>query len=93
MAATLPVANDCCSPCGSTDELEVSSSFGFFVVDDIAALRSLDDSELNRFAEVSTGPVTVGSYVWSATSGAADNGTTIIKPTNSVSDGRWLKVV
>jgi hypothetical protein len=92
MASTLPSAQDCCSPCGSTDDLIVGSSFGFFVVDDIAALRALDDSALNRFAEVSTGPVTVGSYVWSPTSGAADNGTTIIKPDVSTSNGRWLKV-
>jgi len=92
MAATLPSAQDCCTPCGNTDSLVVSSSFGFFVVDNIAALRALDDSQLNRFAEVSTGPVTVGSYVWSQANGGVDNGTTIIKPTNSVSAGRWLKV-
>ncbi len=92
MAATLPTAQDCCSPCGNTDSVVLSSSFGFFVVASIAALRLLDDSALNRWAEVSTGPTTIGQYVWSATSGAADNGTTIIKPTNSTSAGRWLLV-
>ena len=87
MSATLPAANDCCTPCG-TDSVVIGTSFGWFVVSTIAALRSIDDSTLNKFAVVGT----TGGYSWNPTSGAVDDGVNVIKPTNSKSAGRWIKV-
>lgn len=87
MGSTLMAANDCCTPCG-TNSVIIGTSFGWFTVADIASLRLLDDNSLNQFAVVGQN----AEYIWSPNSGAADDGNLVIKPTNSVSNGRWLKV-
>lgn len=75
--------------------MTLTGNIGWFRVDDVAALRAVSSSATNVAAIVAndqTGVFT-GAYAWDATSAAADNGTTLIAPTDGgVSGaGRWRR--
>ena len=77
-------------------ETEAAESSVMRKVDTVAALRALTKTSLHERCEVSgyytTGDGGGASYLWSATSTAADDGGSVIRPTNIASDspGRFL---
>ena len=85
---------DCCDECVGSASVSFNSLSGWFRVDTVAALRGVATASTNTMAVVAddqTG-VFVGLYAWDATSSAADNGTTIIKPDDAgAGAGRWRR--
>lgn len=79
----------------SVDYINSASGSLIALVDTIADLRGLALANPNDQASVG-GSVTVGDglmgplYYWNATSSAVDNGVSIIKPTSTSGNGRWL---
>jgi len=92
MAATLPQApSECCDPCVGSETVSITGTVGWFSVSDLTALRAVAASAINQFAAVGTLASPIGLYRWNALSVTADNGTTIIAPSDG-GVGRWNRI-
>jgi len=95
MAALLPNPVDCCTPCSSGFPVVITAMTGFIVASTFAELRTYPSLATNRFA-VCMGGITEGDglegfFRWDATGTAADNDISIIRPSDFVSAGEWVK--
>lgn len=96
MASALPVPADCCDDCTCPATVTISNTIGWFVADTLLLMRAITTQSSNK-SVLLNGRITPfdglgGDYGWSATSAAADNGTTIIRPNDLPATGRWIKV-
>lgn len=83
---------DCCAPsCPCIDNMTMS--IGSFVVPDIPTLRAIPTNATNRFAWVQDNLSFYGAFVWNASSTDADDGATVIQPSDLPAVGRWIKGV
>ncbi|WP_448208584.1 glycosyl hydrolase family 28-related protein [Azospirillum sp. sgz302134] len=76
----------------------VSGSAGVRAMDSMTALRALTPGQGAAYGTVmlrgysSVGDGGAGLFVWDASSAAADDGGTVIRPSSSTAAGRWLRV-
>lgn len=92
MASTLPSApSECCTPCVGQSTVTLTGTVGWFSVSDLTALRAVAASSINQFAAVGTLASPVGLYVWNALSVTADNGGSIVAPSDG-GVGRWNRI-
>lgn len=70
----------------------------YLTLDDLRADTDLPGDEDGPQLAVLTGTVAfdvtpAGLYCWNKDSAAADNATSILKPTGTDGDGRWIRIV
>lgn len=92
MASTLPALDSCCDPCVGAATVEFTGSVGIFLVEDLTALADIPASPLNQQSRVATTAGLVGDYIWVNDSVVADDGFTVIAPSDG-GVGRWHKVL
>ena len=102
MASALPTPTGCCG-CGtplSTTTLDayiegavdsdLINQVGIFAVDTVAALRTIGTSSDNKLATVfGATPSDLAHWKWNNTGTGADDGVTVVRPSDYTTAGVW----
>ena len=97
MASALPNPADCCETCGcsSCATITCNTNAGIEVYDTIADLRASTQHDDDEYCVVlglaAAWDGQGGQYVFISTMATADDGITIIQPTDVSGNGRWRK--
>lgn len=97
MSAILPIVADCCDECCSTASIDCPSNGGNTTLVDTTALLRVEtfsaDKTVWLLGDLVKGDGGGGIYYFDATSMAADNPTSVVRP-NAIAvglPGRWIK--
>lgn len=96
MAAALPNPTSCCQVCDDSTTV-ITDTIGWLIAQNLTYARAYPASTFNKFLVLegldTPGDGYGGTYFWSATSTAADDGSTVINPTGNTGAGRWIKLL